>query len=102
MKILSDKSKWNKFLEYISSEDNVNNAGEMFESLVAHLLNKMFSDDNLTFSPTKRTYDGSKDFWAKDINDDIWWAECKNHKKNLGLTELSPTLFMAEVYEINL
>jgi len=101
MKILSDKSKWNKFLEYISSEDNVNNAGEMFESLVAHLLNKMFSDDNLTFSPTKRTYDGSKDFWAKDINDDIWWAECKNHKKNLGLTELSPTLFMAEVYEIN-
>lgn len=101
MKHFNNEELWNKFLEYISAEEKSNNKGEAFEIFVDKLLNKMFSSKNINFFQTKISHDGSKDFWAVDDEDNLWWAECKNRNERLGLKELSPTLFMAELYEIN-
>lgn len=101
MKYFNNEEVWNSFLEYISANEKTNNKGEAFEVLVDKLLNRMFSSQNISFSQTKLSHDGSKDFWAIDDEDNLWWAECKNRNERLGLKELSPTLFMAELYEIN-
>ena len=101
MKCFNNEEVWNNFLEYISVDEKTNNKGEAFEVLVDKLLNRMFSSQNISFFQTKLSHDGSKDFWAIDDEDNLWWAECKNRNERLGLKELSPTLFMAELYEIN-
>ena len=101
MKYFNNEEVWNNFLEYISANEKTNNKGEAFEVLVDKLLNRMFSSQNISFFQTKLSHDGSKDFWAIDDEDNLWWAECKNRNERLGLKELSPTLFMAELYEIN-
>lgn len=101
MKYFNNEETWNNFLEYISVKETTNNKGEAFEVLVNKLLNKMFSSQNINFFRTKVSHDGSKDFWGLDEEDNLWWAECKNRNERLGLKELSPTLFMAELYEVN-
>ena len=101
MKYFINDKLWNDFLAYVSTNEGANNKGEEFEILVDRLLKNMFSCKNISFFQTKISHDGSKDFWAIDNEDNLWWAECKNRNERLGLKELSPTLFMAELYEIN-
>lgn len=100
MQYFCDEADWIQLLDLISPEHKNDNKGRKFEGLVQKLLKKIYGDQ-LEFEPTKTSYDGSKDFWAIDCNSKLWWAECKNNKEKLSLEKLSPTLFMAEIYEIN-
>lgn len=75
--------------------------GDKFEQLVSDILNIQYKEKGVTFTRTQTTHDGSKDFVGTKDGQDIIWAECKNYKKNISLTQVSPTLVMAEVCQIN-
>lgn len=87
-----------KFLESIP--DNLNK-GIQFEVLVECLLLYMFQNSNIYFNSTKASHDGNKDFWALDETNELWWAECKNYSPNISLTQLAPTLVMAELNSVH-
>lgn len=100
-----DKKDWKKLLAAFykkkkKEEVSEVNKGIQFESLVQSLLCIMFEESDLIFQPTKASHDGSKDFWAIDEEDALWWAECKNYTSNISLTQLAPTLIMAELNNI--
>lgn len=99
MKYINSQKKWEKLLKAFAKEDT--NKGIQFEDLIEMILCRLFPEKRLKFSPTKKSHDGSKDFWALDGNHDLWWAECKNSAPNLSLKIISPTLFMAELYDID-
>lgn len=107
MKYIS-KEDWNQYLshhleavrELIDNIPENPNKGIQFEILVAHLLKSMFADEGLVFQPTKSSHDGNKDFWAIDDANEVWWAECKNYTPNIALTQLAPTLVMAEINQV--
>lgn len=101
--------EWDKYLlDYLEEArktienipDNPNK-GIQFELLVEYLLSQMFSQEELSFKNTKLSHDGNKDFWAIDNLDEVWWAECKNYAPNIALTQLAPTLVMAEINEVS-
>ena len=101
--------EWDKYLlDYLEEArktienipDNPNK-GIQFELLVEYLLSQMFSHEELSFKNTKLSHDGNKDFWAIDNLDEVWWAECKNYAPNIALTQLAPTLVMAEINEVS-
>lgn len=100
MQYFDSEDKWNELLKRFE-DDTAPNKGVLFENLVEKILLKLFPERKLKFTPTKETHDGSKDFWAIDSNNKKWWAECKNYTQNLSLKVLSPTLFMAELYDID-
>lgn len=77
------------------------NKGIQFEVLVECLLKHKYCDDNLSFQKTMLSHDGNKDFWAFDDIDELWWAECKNYSSNIALTQLAPTLVMAEINQVS-
>lgn len=76
------------------------NKGVQFEVLVEHLLNQIFYEEELLFQNTKLSHDGNKDFWAIDTANEVWWAECKNYTPSIALTQLAPTLVMAEINQV--
>lgn len=89
---------------YYNGKENIPqdlNKGIMFEHLVEKLLASMFDKSNLVFNSTKASHDGSKDFWAIDEENNVWWAECKNYTPNISLTQLAPTLIMAEINNVH-
>lgn len=77
------------------------NKGIQFEVLVESLLKYKYSEDDLLFQKTKLSHDGNKDFWAIDNANELWWAECKNYTPNISLTQLAPTLVMAEINQVS-
>ena len=107
MKYLSEED-WKQYLNYhmeavrqfINNIPENPNKGVKFEILVAYLLEYMFEEDELSFQPTKSSHDGNKDFWAIDEANEVWWAECKNYTPNIALTQLAPTLVMAEINQV--
>lgn len=107
MKYIS-KEDWNQYLthhleavrQFINNIPENPNKGVQFEILVAYLLKYMFEDVELVFHPTKSSHDGNKDFWAIDGANEVWWAECKNYTPNISLTQLAPTLVMAEINQV--
>lgn len=100
MRYFNNEDKWQELLEKFSDKKKINK-GIRFENLVKELLCKLFPERNIIFNPTKETHDGSKDFWAVDSENRRWWAECKNYNSNLSMKALSPTLFMADLYDID-
>lgn len=100
MQYFNNEDKWKELLERFGNKKKVNK-GIRFENLVKELLCKLFPERNIIFNPTKETHDGSKDFWAVDSENRRWWAECKNYNSNLSMKELTPTLFMADLYDID-
>ena len=103
------KERWENFLKTLIEEfqekspselPKISNKGIMFEILVERLLAFMFDKCNIIFQGTKPSHDGSKDFWAIDEANDVWWAECKNYTPNISLTQLAPTLIMAEINSV--
>ena len=98
-----NNEKWIVFLNKICENTDYKESkkGEQFEYLVSLLLKKLFPNKKIEFKPTKKTHDGSKDFWGFDEEKNLWWAECKNYSDNISISEISPTLFIAELYEVN-
>ena len=103
-----NSEEWNQYLlnqlqlvrKFTDSIPKNPNKGILFEILVERLLKNMFNEEELSFHPTKHSHDGSKDFWAIDITNEVWWAECKNYAPNIALTQLAPTLVMAEINQV--
>lgn len=77
------------------------NQGIQFEVVVECLLDQMFYEEELFFQNTRLSHDGSKDFWALDKANEVWWAECKNYTPNIALTQLAPTLILAEINQVS-
>lgn len=75
--------------------------GDKFEQLAADMLTILYQNKGITFQRTQTTHDGSKDFVGKQDGREIIWAECKNYKNSISLTQVSPTLVMAEVCQID-
>lgn len=75
--------------------------GDKFEQLVADILAILYQDEGITFKRTQTTHDGSKDFVGNRNGRDVIWAECKNYKNSISLMQVSPTLVMAEVCQID-
>ena len=107
MKYIKRKIWDNYLIEYLKElKKEMNNIpqdpnkGIQFEILVEYLLHKMFSAEELSFKKTKLSHDGNKDFWAIDNTSEVWWAECKNYTPNIALTQLAPTLVMAEINQV--
>lgn len=108
MKYFNDEN-WNTYLIAYLQEAKKNmkdlpeesNKGIQFEVLVEYLLSQMFPAEELFFQKTKCSHDGNKDFWAIDATNQVWWAECKNYIPNIALTQLAPTLVMAEINQVN-
>ena len=103
MSLFTEKD-WNELIYAIAKqlkpkEAAVANKGQQFEIVVEELLHILFEDQDLSFTPTKMSYDGSKDFWSIDDSYKLWWVECKNYRENISLTQLAPTLFMADLHE---
>ena len=108
MKYIKDKDWDTYLLDYLESiKKNIQdipkdpNKGIQFEVLVEYLLSQMFTAEELCFKNTKLSHDGNKDFWAIDAANEVWWAECKNYTPNIALTQLAPTLIMAEINQVS-
>lgn len=101
-----NNKQWNELLLRIAiqikgpKEAKKANKGQLFEYLVEVLLNNLFEDRNIIFTATQASHDGSKDFWSIDDSEEVWWAECKNYTESIALTQLAPTMLMAELYEV--
>lgn len=108
MKYIS-KEVWEQYLlshlevvkEDIKDIPSNPNKGIQFEVLIECLLKYKYSEDDLSFQKTKLSHDGNKDFWAIDNTNKLWWAECKNYTPNISLTQLAPTLVMAEINQVS-
>ena len=92
MKFIEDKV-WTEILNYFYKKQygsiKGNIKGVQFEALVAFLLKLLFDEYEIEFHPTKASHDGSKDFWAIDDLQELWWAECKNYTQSIALKELA-------------
>lgn len=97
MRILTS-DKWNKFKINLPNANRVKRDGNKFEDLVKKLLDEIYP--NHVWTATKKTWDGSKDFFS-NFNDKLKWAECKNYTKRLRFNVLSPTLVMAQLAKVN-
>lgn len=98
-----EKKSWDSIIERIyqhyHNECKLPNKGIQFEFVVEMLLHTLFDKEELYFTGTKLSHDGSKDFWAIDAAQQLWWAECKNYSEKISLQQLAPTLIMAELNE---
>ncbi|MDE5756763.1 MAG: restriction endonuclease, partial [Clostridia bacterium] len=75
--------------------------GVKFEDFVKEILYCEFPKNmNFTVEATQTTHDGGKDFVITSDNLEIW-AECKNYKKPLSLSNIANTLVFAHIKNIN-
>ncbi len=88
-------------MKYLTIDNFIQKDGLSFENLIKNLLKEEYGD---SFVPTPYTNDGGKDFVSKDKyfpNSKIW-AECKMYtRKSLSFNDVSKTLLMAYIEEIN-
>ena len=75
--------------------------GQKFEDLTADLLACLYRRERIVFERTQTTHDGSKDFVGRREAGKLIWAECKNYAKSVSLTQVAPTLIMAELCDID-
>lgn len=92
MKYLKEQY-WKSFNSKIPSEK-----GKKFEKLIKKVLDVMYGES--TWTRTKDSWDGSKDFYYYSIESKMW-AECKNYASSIGLKVVSPSLVMAKIYDID-
>lgn len=84
---------WSQF-HYIKAAQK----GKKFEDLVKDILDLHYGKN--CWKPTKASWDGSKDFFWYNNNENMW-AECKNYKHTIGLKVVSNSLIMAEIYNVS-
>ena len=101
MKYLTDEY-WVDFTKEIIQKEDVKiiKDGEKFEKLIGELLNLMYQGKGILWKKTKTTHDGNKDFVGFQDGIPLMWAECKNYKSSISLKIIAPTLFMAELGEM--
>lgn len=87
------KDYWNKI-----NTDQTDNKGICFENLVKKIIIAEYG--KAVFQNTKRSWDGSKDFFYYS-QQKKYWAECKNYASNIDLKVLASTLIMAQLSEID-
>lgn len=72
--------------------------GKKFEKLVKSILDAKYGKDK--WNSTLDSWDGSKDFYFYNTYENMW-AECKNYDTSIGLKIVSPSLVMAQIYNID-
>lgn len=92
MQNLTDKF-WKSFNSKTTSKK-----GKKFEELIKTVLEAKYGQNK--WKGTSDSWDGSKDFYYYNIDENMW-AECKNYKSTIGLKVVSPTLIMAQIYNID-
>lgn len=73
--------------------------GKHFEKLIKCLLDAEYGKHQ--WVGTKDSWDGSKDFYYYNTDQNMW-AECKNYSSAIGLKVVSPSLVMAQIYNVDL
>lgn len=91
---------WYKFKKN-EKDGKVRRNGQLFEDLVADILARLYWQEQIKFERTQTTHDGSKDFVGLRDEGELIWAECKNYTDSISLTQVAPTLVMAEICNIN-
>ena len=80
------------------------NDGINFEKLCRILLKDMYP--NFEWQSTKKTWDGKKDFvgdFCFDHHHNIkYWAECKCRKNKLSIDDISSTMIIGSIEDINI
>lgn len=99
---LSKRERNHHVSSYTPYWKNFKKDGLLFEELVEELLHLHYPGK--TFKRTKKTHDGSRDFQLAipAINNqsmDIWF-ECKFHKEELPIHDVSMTLIMAYIEDV--
>lgn len=84
----------------IEQDGKARKNGAKFENLVEDILTEMYRGQHILFEATQTTHDGSRDFIGSKDGKEVVWAECKNYQKTLSLTQIAPTLVMAEIYGV--
>ena len=99
MRIIKEEY-WTQFVKMGPDGHSESRDGQRFEDLVLDILKCLYSYKNITWRSTKKTHDGNKDFVGVH-NEEIYWAECKNHSSKIDLKTLAATLVMAEIENVN-
>ncbi len=73
--------------------------GKQFEKLIKSVLEAAYGENH--WVNTKDSWDGSKDFYYYNTNQNMW-AECKNYSSSIGLKVVSPSLVMAQIYDVDI
>lgn len=92
MKYLTNEF-WKSFNSKIPSKQ-----GKKFEKLIKCILDAEYGKNQ--WVGTKDSWDGSKDFYYYNTNQNMW-AECKNYSSSIGLKVVSPSLVMAQIYNVD-
>ena len=88
-------------MKILTSNCFKDSSGFAFEDLICHFLQEEYGN---IFKHTGYTNDGGKDFETTDdrvLTNGKTWAECKKYTKSLSYDNVSKTLLMAYVREIN-
>ena len=77
---------------------------QKFEDLALDYTNIIFTEKGTEILPTRYTKDGGKDIiitHISKITNFRAWVECKNHKRNLGLSEIGKNIVLVISKRIN-
>lgn len=85
---------WKSFNSKIPSKK-----GKKFEKLIKCVLDAEYGKNH--WVNTKDSWDGSKDFYYYNTSQNMW-AECKNYSSSIGLKVVSPSLVMAQIYDVDI
>lgn len=84
-------------MKYLSKENFINFNGFAFEELICKIIEEIYGEN---FTHTTLTNDGGKDFIITNKNLKTW-AECKEYTNKLSFNDISNTLLMAHIENIN-
>lgn len=79
-------------------------SSQKFEDLALAYINILFAEKGTEILPTRYTKDGGKDIvitHISKITNFRAWVECKNHKRNLGLSEIGKNIVLVISKRIN-
>lgn len=102
MKYLTEKY-WDYFFKTIvcRGKEKTIHDGKHFEELTLALLEKLYQNEGITWSPTQETHDGNRDFYAQNLMGEILWAECKNYHKSIELKNIAATIVMVQLNNVS-
>lgn len=94
---------WGYFFKTIirNNKEKPIHDGKHFEELTYSLLENLFQNEDILWLPTPETHDGNRDFYAKDSNGNVLWAECKNYHNNIELKNIAATIVMVQINKVS-
>ena len=75
-----------------------------FEEMCFEYAKQIYNKDDYILFHTRYTHDGGKDIETKffdEIHEYKIWAECKHHRRNIGLEEIGKNVVLVIAHNIN-